>query len=413
MNVVERVDDTTIEDLVDGLGDFLRAEVFPRTQQLIAGDGHPVTFGPDGRFTPEVLRLLREVRERSAAAGFYTMLVPTELGGGGLGAVALYRAWETVYRVCGAEAWLGYHAVAHWSRGPSPLLAKASAKIRDALLGPLLRGETTLCFAMSEPDAGSDVWRMRTAATPVAGGWELSGTKQWITNAPYADYAIVFAVDDHAAFRARSGGLSAFVVPVDRPGFSVDSVIRMFGHVGGDEGIVSLDRVVVGSEYLLGERGAGLGLAMSGVSTGRLYNCARSVGLARWALDKALRYASDRVAFGRPIIDNQGIGFPLAEAAMRVHAARLAGLHAARLLDAGRPARLEVAAAKALSTETAVATIDTAMQVHGAMGFTNELGLAEAWQQVRRICVADGSAEMMRRQVLKLLRDGDRPEGWR
>jgi acyl-CoA dehydrogenase len=267
-----------------------------------------------------------------------------------------------------------------------------------------MHGDTSLCFAMSEPDAGSDIWNMRTRAERATHGWVISGTKQWITNAPYADHALVFAVSDRADFAARAGGLTAFLVPTTAPGLRIDSVIKMFGHPGGDEGIVSLDEVEVADDQVVGEVGGGVALAMSGVSAGRVYNAARAVGLGRWALEKALSYASERETFGRPIIENQGVSFPLAEAAMALHAARLVGVDAARQRDAGQDARLSVSIAKALATETAVRVIDTAVQVHGAMGFTNELGLSEAWQQVRRICIADGSAEMMRRHPSDRLR---------
>jgi acyl-CoA dehydrogenase len=155
---------------------------------------------------------------------------------------------------------------------------------------------------------------------------------------------------------------------------------------------------------VLGPPGEGFRLAMQGVSTGRLYNSARAVGLAQWALDRAAAYASQRQTFGRPIIDNQGIAFPLADRAAEVHAAQLMGLNCARLLDAGVEARTELAMTKLFSTESAVRAIDTAMQTHGAMGFTNEVGLGEAWHQARRICVADGASEILRRQIARTLR---------
>ena len=130
----------------------------------------------------------------------------------------------------------------------------------------------------------------------------------------------------------------------------------------------------------------------------------RAVGLARWALAKALAYAEDRETFGKPIIENQAISFPLADAAMEIHAARLMGLDAARALDRGEEVRTRVSMCKAYSIEVATRAIDHAVQVHGAMGFTNEMHLSEAWQQMRRTRVADGSAEMMRRNIVKHLR---------
>ena len=149
---------------------------------------------------------------------------------------------------------------------------------------------------------------------------------------------------------------------------------------------------------------------MSGVSAGRLYNTARSVGLARWALARALEHAESRRAFGRPIIEFQALSHRLATASIELRAARLLGIDCARRLDAGAEGRSDLAAAKVFATEMADRAINTAVQVHGALGFTNEMGLAEAWQQVRRIQVADGSAEVLREQIVKGLRRGGAAE---
>ncbi|HVX20593.1 MAG TPA: acyl-CoA dehydrogenase family protein [Acidimicrobiales bacterium] len=394
-----------LDDVVDGLRAFLLTEVVPRHDRAGEGLRDPRSYyAPDGRYTPEVLGLMREVRQASARAGYYTMCVPVALGGAGLGFEALFRGWEAVFRTCGTDHWLGYQALAHWARGPGSLLAAMSPEVQEELAPGLMDGTLSMCFAMSEPDAGSDIWAMRTEAAPSGTDWVLNGTKQWITNSPYADHAVVFAVTDRAQLVARRGGITAFAVPTATPGFAVDSLIPMFGHSGADEGIVSLRDCTVPESRIVGHLHGGLRLAMAGVSEGRMYNSARAVGLARWALAKAADYAESRVTFGRPIIENQGVAFPLAESAMEVHAARLAGLDCARALDRGEADRVRVSMTKAFCTESAVRAIDRAVQVHGGMGFTNEMGLAEAWQQVRRICVADGSAEMMRRQIAKGLR---------
>lgn len=396
--------DDRLADVVAGLRSFLKTEVVPRHEAggLLADPRG--FYGPDGRFTPEVLALMKEVRQASAEAGYYTMLVPESVGGAGLGFEALFRCWEAIFRTCGTEHWLGYQALAHWARGPGRLLAAMSPAVREELAPGLMGGILTICFAMSEPDAGSDIWAMRTEAHPSGDGWVIDGTKQWITNSPYADHAVVFAVTDRAALTARRGGITAFVVPADHPGFSVDSLLPMFGQSGADEAIVSFTGCAVPASHVVGEVHGGLQLAMAGVSEGRMYNAARAVGLARWALAKAVDYAESRVTFGKPIIENQGVSFPLAESAMEVHAARLTGLDCAMALDRGEADRVRVSMAKAFCTEASLRAIDRAVQVHGGMGFTNEVGLAEAWQQVRRICIADGSAEMMRRQIAKGLR---------
>ena len=394
--------DQSLAEVIGGLRAFLDAEVISRHERSGEKLRDPrFVYDSTGRFAAFALEEIRAVRQASAKAGYYTMLAPVAVGGGGLGFEALYRVWETVYRRCGPHYWLGYHSVAHWARGPGHLLAAMTGVARAEIMSDILDGTKSLCFAMSEPDAGSDLWAMRTEAVRVDGGWRLNGTKQWITNSPYADYAVVFAVTSRSQIESRQGGITAFLVPSGNDGFTVDSLIPMFGHNGADEGIISMQDCFVPDSHVVGTVGDGLRLAMAGVSEGRLYNSARAVGLARWALAAAAEYASQRVTFGRPIIENQGVSFPLAESAMEVHAARLVGLDCARRLDRGERDRTLLSMTKALSTETAVRVIDRSVQVHGAMGFTNEVGLSEAWQQVRRICVADGSAEMMRRQIAR------------
>jgi acyl-CoA dehydrogenase len=290
------------------------------------------------------------------------------------------------------------------------VLVHASQPVRDRILPDLLSGQASMCFGMSEPDAGSDARMMRTRAGRDGAEWVLSGSKIWITNGPYADYAIIFARADPDGDGDGGQGrdqISAFLVPTDSPGFSAESVIRMWGEVGGDEAVLHLDAVRVGADMMLGDVGDGFRIAMSGVSSGRVYNSARAVGLARWALETATGYVTGRQAFGQPVADHQGVAFPLAESAMEIHAAHLMGLNCALLLDQGHPATKELSMAKAFSTEAAVRAIDRVIQVHGAIGFTNELGLVEAYHTVRKACVADGTSEILRRTIAKRLFAGD------
>jgi acyl-CoA dehydrogenase len=377
-----------LDELAEGLREFVRAEVVPRHREL--GNDH-APFGPDGRFRDSVLEAFREVRCASAKAGFYTMQ-------------AMYRTWSTVFDECGAEYWLGHQMISHWSRGPSHLHLLMNPGFRDEVLPDLATGQKTSCFAMSEPDAGSDIWQMRTSAVRVDGGWILNGTKQWSTNSPYADWAITFAVTDPDAFRAKAGGLTGFIVDMRAPGVRVESIIAMFGHSGGDEGIVSYTDVFVPDRQVIGHAGEGIRHAMSGVSMGRVYNSARAAGLAKWALNKAVSYAEVRHTFGHPLIENQAISFPIASSATELHAAYSMGIDTARRLDRGEQCRLEVSMCKAYSIEMAIRAIDHAVQVHGAMGFTNEVHLSEAWQQMRRTRVADGSSEMMRTNIVRAIR---------
>lgn len=393
-----------VGNVLEGLRSFVGAEILSRHEahgELLGDVRH--RYGPDGLYTPEVRDLIRQVRVASSAAGYYTMCVPASIGGAGMGYEALYRAWEDLFHQFGPHPWLMSYAIAHWARGPSRVLVQASPAVQRDVLPGLLSGETSMCFAMSEPDAGSDARRMTTRATPEGDGWVIDGSKIWITNAPYADYVVVFA-------QVRGGsteGISAFLVPADSPGVRVEGSIRMFGEVGGDEAAVYFDGVRVGPESVLGEVGQGFAIAMAGVNSGRIYNSARAVGLARWALEVGVDYVRERRAFGQPIASHQGVAFPLAESAMEVHAAHLMGLNCALLLDRGHAARKEVSMAKAFSTEAAARAIDRVIQAHGAIGFTNEVGLVDAYHAVRKARVADGTSEILRRSIVDRLLRGD------
>lgn len=399
------------EDVVavrEGLAAFARAEILPRHEKHRDFLEDPRRlFSEDGRLSEKAVDLVRDVRMAAADAGYFTMCVPEALGGGGLGHLAYYVGWEELFHNCGALNWLMLYTISHWAFGPSRLLEKVTDRARDEVVGLLMRGEKSMCFGLSEPGAGSDVAAMKTKATPDGDGWRINGRKIWTTNAPLADYCILFAITDPDLAAKRRGGISAFLVPTDAPGFNMQRVIRLFGHIGGDEAELSFDDLYVEPWQLVGELHDGFATALYGVSLGRIYNSARSVGLGRWALEMAVEYAKTREAFGATISEFQGVTFPLAESAMELHAAHLMGLNSASLIDQGSAAVKELSMTKAYSVEVGVRAVDRAMQTHGGMGFTNELGLTHAWQALRVVNVADGTNEILRRTVVQRLIKGD------
>jgi acyl-CoA dehydrogenase len=391
--------------LLDGLRAFVRAEVEPREVALRDELAHP--YDRDGRYLPPILEARRQIRMASANAGYYAMFVPPEVGGGGADFTTYYYAWEGLFRDVGPARPLPFGVLAHWAMGPSPLHRHLDAAVRAGFVGPLVRGEESSCFALSEPDAGSDVWNIRTRAVRDGDGWRIIGTKQWISNSPYAEKGIVFAVTDPDAAAARRAGVSAFVFETGQPGFHVDSVIRLFGHEGGEEGIVSFDELAVPDAYRLSPVDAGFPLALEGVNYGRLYNGARSVGLARWALERSVEYSRQRETFGKPIGQHQAIQLLLADCAMETYAARCMGLHCAWKVDQGERALKELSMMKAFSTETCFRVYDRAMQVHGGMGLTNETRLHGGLHESRIIRIADGTQEILRRTIAQELLKGD------
>jgi len=401
-----RTDSDRVEEVLSGLCDLVDTSVIPLEERNAAALSDEM-YRQDGRLSDVVVALKREVRMRSAAAGFYGMCVPTELDGGGQGPLLHLLAWERLHHRYGPNFSLPNDVLAHWARGPSHIFLETSPDVRENVLPDIMSGDKTICFSLSEPDAGSDSWSIRTTATRVDGGWQLTGTKQWSTNGATADYAVVFAVTDKEAKQRRKGGVTAFLVPTDSAGLRVDSTIRLFGERGGDEAIIFLDAVSVPDENVIGTVDRGFDLAMSGISLGRMFNAGRSIGMARWAMERATEYAKERVTFGNPISSYQGIQFLLADCATKIYASRAIALDCARRLEAGLPARKELAMVKAFTTESAFEVLDSCMQVFGGMGFTNELGLYKAWHAARISRVADGSGEIMRRTIAKRLLGGD------
>jgi acyl-CoA dehydrogenase len=398
-------DVNTVREAVLG---FVRAEVLPRMARNadLLGDARKL-YGDDGAYSKPVEHLIKEIRMASARAGFYGMCVPTELGGGGLGHLAYYAAWEAVYRTVGGNGVITPWVIAHWAIGPSRLLEQVTPEARERVLTGLMTGETSMCFGLSEPGAGSDASMIRTRAERTERGWRISGRKLWTSNGPNADWCIVFAITDPERAARKKGGISGFMVPTDAPGFEVESVVKLFGAPGGHEGALLLDNIEVEPWQLVGTLHEGFKLALYGVSLGRVYNSARAVGQGRWALEKALDYAKQREAFGQTISNYQGVAFPLADCATELHAAHLMGLNAAMLLDQGSLAIKELSMAKSYSVQVGLRAVDRAMQTHGGMGLTNEVGLVHAWHDLRTVNIADGTNEILARTISQRLLAGD------
>jgi acyl-CoA dehydrogenase len=392
----------------DGLLRFVEAEVVPRYERNhhLLNDAREL-FDARGAYSAPVRALIREVRMASAKAGFYAMCAPTSLGGGGLGHLAYYVAWEAIYRRLGGHAVLTPWVIAHWAFGPSSVLTQITDEARRRCLAGMMAGDTSMSFGLSEPGAGSDASMIRTRAARHGDRWRITGRKLWTSNAPTAEWCIVFAVTDADKAERKQGGISAFMVPTDAPGFHVESVVKLFGHPGGHEGALALEDVEVEPWQLVGKLDDGFKVALYGVSLGRVYNSARAVGQGRWALELALDYAKQRQAFGAAIADYQGVSFPLAQSATELHAAHLMGLNAAMLLDRGERAVKELSMAKSYAVQVGHRAVDRAMQTHGGMGLTNEVGLVHAWQDLRIVNIADGTNEILAKTIAQRLLAGD------
>lgn len=393
--------------VVDGLLDFVRSEVAPLEQSLgEVLDDPRLYYQEDGKQADALTQAQRTVRMASARAGYYAMFCPTEIGGGGLGERLQFLCWEKLHHRYGPGELLAYRTISHWASGPSAIWSRAASLLSQDVLPRVMAGDLQGCFGMSEPDAGSDAWRMKTSAVRDGDDWLLNGSKQWTSFAPTADYVLAFAVTNPELAQAHRGGITCFYVPTSTPGFGMDSIIKLFGEIGGREGILSFGDVRVPDEYRIGELDRGFELAMLGATRGRFYNTARSVGLGRWAMERSIEYAKGRSTFGKPISEHQAIQHMLADCAVEIYAARTMGLDCAGKAEAGEDVRREAAMAKLFATNAATRIFDRAMQIHGGMGFTNELRLHEGWKTVRTIRVADGTDEILRNTIAKALLRG-------
>ncbi|KJK03131.1 acyl-CoA dehydrogenase [Pseudomonas sp. 21] len=394
----------------DALIRFIQQEVEPLEKQhadLLHNERK--LYAENGRYSPQVMELRAQVRRLSAQAGFYTALGDATLGGAGLGAQAAVYLQERLNAYVGPSRHLIQTVIlpSPFTNGLTPVLKHMQPAVLEEYLPAIASGEDTLCFGLSEPDAGSDVLAMRTRAVRDGDHWVLNGTKQWITNAPYAAYAMIFAVTDEEKVKAGKGGITGFFLPTETPGFSVPSVIPTMGHLGADIGIIALDNVRVPDSHRIGPVDRGLQAALEGVNAGRLSMAASCLGLACWALDQALDYSKVRKTFGKPIAEHQMVQAMLADCAMDIYAVKSMVRHCAWLIDEGQPATKEVSIVKASSTEALCRVMDRCMQIHGGMGLTNELRLEEGFRFARTMRIPDGTSEIQRRTIARRLLDGD------
>lgn len=399
-----------IKDVAAGVLEFIDHVVVPledKNRSLLEDERNRYT--PEGRYVPEVLALRREVRMKSAEAGYYTMFGSAKMGGDQLGPLAAAHVAESIYKRYGPGRTLIKDVVipSSFTNGLSRLLEYVDPEVIGPLLPGIASGDKTLCFGLSEPNAGSDVYGIQTRARKEGDEWVISGAKQWVTNSMYADYAVIFAITDPEAAARRENGISAFFVETSREGWGPVTPIPIMGHLGAEIGTIQLDDVRVPENHLMGELHNGFKIAIGGVSTGRLTLSASCVGYAQWGHKRALEYAQQRKTFGKRLVDHQAIEMLLAENAMDIYAAKAMLVHAAWKVDSGQRATKELSMLKAFSTEMFFRVMDRSIQVHGAMGLTNELRLEEGLRLARTMRIPDGTGEIQRRTVVRQMLAGD------
>lgn len=339
-----------------------------------------------------------KMRKRSAELGYWGIHMPDEVGGGDLpflGQVLLREEATSHGLMLG-----GLESILPVVVGPSRVLLDCTDPQREKYLLPLMSADKTTCFALTEPEAGSDATRIKTKAVKSDGGWVISGRKHFITGGDEAAFAVVFAVTDPE--KRAKGGITAFLVDADTPGFSVTRIQRTMSPYQNPVELTFED-CEVPEGNVLGEVGLGFYSAMKGINSARLWIAAEALGIATALYTRALEYAGDRIAFERPIGTNQFVQGHVVDAYADLEQARLLIYKAASDIDAGADGRGEAALAKLVATEMVGRVADRAIQVHGGNGFMTELGLETWYRDVRAMRLYEGTSEILRTNVAKTL----------
>jgi acyl-CoA dehydrogenase len=374
--------------ILQSLDEFVEQEVAPVAEEL--GDtltnprlGHE----PNGRLTDKVLDAISRVRQKSAEAGYYAMNMPTDVGGEDVSTVTWYRANKHLAK---SDIQLSNEVLAG-PAGPKPLLAQAEDEQVEKYLEPAMRAEKTTAFAQTEPGVGSDSPNMDTHAEKDGNEWVLNGTKQWITNAPYADFIQVFARTTPQDEAGRHGGITCFIVEDDE--FEVGSLNNAVGSVGR-QAEVRFDDVRLADNRVLGGVDSAFYNAMDFLGLGRVEIGAQAVGNTEWLLDQATEFANDREAFGSQISDFQSISHKIARGRANVYAADAAGLRCAWTLDQGDAAVAESSILKWLATNTFWEVADDVVQVHGSGGLAEENPFMDRLHEARIFRIVEGTDEI-------------------
>jgi alkylation response protein AidB-like acyl-CoA dehydrogenase len=355
---------------------------------------------PAAAETDRAERFPREIIAELGRLGILGCFVPERYGGAGFDYVGYALAMEELSAACAAT---GTIFTAHASLATWPILALGSEAQRERYLPRLARGEWLGCFALSEPGAGSDAGSIRTMARRDGDHYVLNGSKNFITNAPDAQLAVVFASLDPSR---GNKGLAAFLVETGWPGWEVVRIEEKMGIRGAHSAQLAFTELRVPRENLLGGEAEGFKVAMKTLDGGRIGVAAQAVGIARAALEDSLAYVGERRAFGQRLADFQGLQWRLADMATAVEAARLLTLRAAFLKDRGLPYTQEAAMAKVYAAETAMTCATQGVQLHGGYGYTREFAVERYFRDAKITEIYEGTSEIQRLVIAsQLLRE--------
>jgi len=354
--------------------EFTRREVLPVANELDPVEGQI----PDS------------LRDKMAELGFFAIMVPEEHGGLGLGAFEYCLVAEELAR--------GWMSVASLMARGNSLIGGFTPEREKEFLPKVASGELLGAFALSEPEAGSDVANISTRARREGDGWVVNGAKMWCTYADQADYIILFArTDPEVDPKRRHVGISTFIIDKERGSFP-DGIsgtpMRKIGYRGWKTWELSFDNFHLPADAMVGEEGRGFYAAMDKLDIGRAFTAARSIGLARGALEDAITYSKQRKQFGRPISDFQALRFKMADMAAQVEASRQLLYHVCTKIDSGERSDLEASMVKYQAAEMSERVTSEGLQVHGGAGYTTEFAAERYWRDARLTRIFEGTSEI-------------------
>jgi alkylation response protein AidB-like acyl-CoA dehydrogenase len=341
-----------------------------------------------------------EIYQQMAELGLFGITVPEALGGAGLDTLAytivmeeLSRGYASVADQCGLVELIG------------TLLTRYGTAAQQARhLPDILKARTRVAYCLTEAEAGSDLSNVRTTAKPTAEGWVLNGGKLWIHNAPVADLGFVLASTDP---QARHRGMSIFIVDLHAKGVSRGQKEHKMGQRASQVGGLSFDDVLLPADALLGEINRGFHIMMSVLEKGRVGIGALAVGIAQAGLQAALGYARERRQFGKPILENQGLQWMLADMAKDIAAGRALVERAAGLIDAGASATSAASIAKCFASDMAVAQTANAVQIFGGTGYIQGFEVERLYRDAKITQIYEGTNQIQRTIIAReLMKNG-------
>lgn len=352
---------------------------------------------PTASVRDEEERFDRELFDKMAELGLTGIPWPEQYGGIGSDYLAYCIAVEELSRL---DASIGVLLSAHTSLAGWPLYKYGSEEQKQKYLRPLAQGEKIGAYGLTEPGSGSDAGAMKTTARLEGDHYILNGSKIFITNGGIADIYIVFALTDPSQ---KTRGITAFIVESDFPGFSVGKKEKKLGIRSSPTTEIIFEDCQVPVENVLGKVGEGFKIAMTTLDGGRNGIAAQAVGIAQGALDAAVDYAKERNQFGRPIADQQGISFKLADMATSIEAARLLTYQAAWLESVGLPYGKESAMSKLFAGDTAMKVTTEAVQVFGGYGYTKDYPVERYMRDAKITQIYEGTQEIQRLVISRML----------